>query len=388
MSSLTPRFRLEYFGGPTPGTITANGQKYTSADRLTLDRLLAQVEGHDHLLRPPTGVLAVPSTAELTSGAGILPSGPTYYYRFSVVDENGMESVASPAVAVPTPALLATPGIPALDTDSGVVGTLPPGIYYYALTALRGAEETPLGSSAVISVIAGQTSVRLAFPAFGEADSFRVWRMGYNESGFTKLAVVATAEYVDDGSIPADSCACDPGNQPPQTNVGVANYGVVLTLPVAVDLTTARAWRVYRSASAASYPTASLVHEVVEREDEWNDETPLLRSWTDDGSALSIGKPQDADLNMRFAPFTFDTATVLPSPLLYPANYPIVVEGRLYAKVVDAWALVGGSGGAPAVLTSPDGSRFVLTVANTGALSTMTTLMPGPPAAPENVSVA
>lgn len=353
MAGLTTRFKLNRFGGGTPGTIVDDGQKYTSLDRDTIDRLLAQVETHDHRFRPVTGGLSEPADAVLTVDAGTLSAGNTYSYRYSVVDAQGTESIASPIVSVTTPALLAVPGMPSVYTN-GEAGTLAPGIYYYAVTALRGDEETPLGPAAVISVITGETSVRITMPELGLADSFRLWRMGFSDAGFTKIAVVNTAEYLDDGSVAADPCACDPGNMPPQTNTGVSNYGVTVTLPASVDLTNARAWRLYRSSYATSFPTNSLVHEVVERTDEWDVTTPLVRTWTDVGDPAGTGAPQDSDLNMRFQPLSIEsTTTALPDPAAYPDGYPYLLNGLLHVKTGTEWVRVEADDVLPSAETLP-----------------------------------
>lgn len=391
MASLTPRFKLNAFGGGIPGTIIDDGQKFTGLDRLTTDRLLSQTEAHDHKYHPLPAVLSVPAVATLLAEGGALQGGYTYYYRFSVVDAQGNESLASVETAVPTPTLLPIPGMPSASVAAWV-GVLTPGLYYYGLTALRGAEETPLGQAPLVALQSGESAVLLELPDFGDADSVRVWRMGSTESGYTSIALVTvgTTEYIDSGSVPPDPCAMDPANQPPQINTGTASYAVTIDLPVEVDLTTARAWRLYRTVYPGIYPTSSLVHEVVERTDEWNSTLPLLDSWTDVGGRSVLGRPMDVDLNMRLQSFTFDSAVdVLPDPAPYPENYPLVLDDVLYAKRSSAWiAVTSTATGSSAVLTSPSGDRFILSVADDGSLSTVPTTFPGPPAAPTDLVVS
>lgn len=395
MAALTPRFKLNAFGGGTPGTITDDGQKFTGLDRFTTDRLLSQTEVHDHKYHPLPGALSVPAVATLLTEGGALQGGYTYYYRFSVVDEQGNESLASVETSVPTPTLLPIPGMPSASVDISV-GALTPGLYYYGLTALRGVEETPLGQATLVALQNGETAVLLELPDFGVADSVRVWRMGSTESGYTSVALVAVGatEYVDDGSVSPDPCATDPANQPPQTNTGTASYAVTVDLPVGVDLTTARSWRLYRTVYPGIYSTSSLVHDVVERADEWDPLSPLLTSWTDTGGRAVSGKPMDADLNMRFQTFTFDSAMEgLPDPVPYPQDYPLVFDDVLYVKRGDVWVAVsaatggGALSGGGALLTSPVGNRFILGVADDGTLQTYATDFPGPPAALTDVVV-
>ena len=393
----TPRFKLNTFGGTVPGSLNQDGQKYTGLDRLVIDRLLAQTEVHDHKFRPSGGLTLAAPTGVLQTEAGSLQGGYTYHYRYAVVDAQGAESIASAEVHVETPALLPIPGLPGASADAGT-GGLAPGMYYYALTALRGAEETPLGAASLVAVQPGQ-DVTLELPPFGDAEAVRVWRLGSTETGYTKIAVVpAGAEtFVDDGAVAADPCACDPGNQPPNTNTGTAAYAVAITLPEDVSLATARSWRLYRTVYPGIYPTTSLVHEVVEREAEWDETSPLMRVWIDTGGPAVAGKPMDSDQNMRFQAFTLDSADVLPDAGPYPSFYPLIVGTELYVKIDGAWTLVtgageGGGGGVTSptptqALTAPDGSRWELVVDETGALSTVSTLFPGPPTAPQNVSV-
>src|SRR6478735_4067558 len=225
MAGTTPRFGFNFFGAGTPGTISDNGQKYTSLDRLLLDRLLTAVEAHHHRYVPPTsGLSSAPTTTLLTTG-GQLSAGYTYYYKVAVVDLEGNESIASPEAAQGTPTPLQPPAMPGLTGDPSVVGstgTLLPGYYYYALTGLRGTEESTIGPAAMVNLVVGETAVQLDLPAYGAATSFRVWRMGSQDAGFTRIGIVnvGTDIFVDDGSTPADPCACDPGVAPPPFNTG------------------------------------------------------------------------------------------------------------------------------------------------------------------------
>lgn len=391
----TARFKFNKFGGADAGSLSDDGQKFSSGDRDLLDRLLSQVEQHTHKLKPLPGAPAGGLVATLATGGGTLAAGLDYFYRFSVVDLDGSESPASPEVKVSTPDLLSAPGTPNPWTDETLVGgSLPAGGYYYALTALRGAEESPLGAMAVTTVGADAPHVTLDLPDYGAADSFRIWRMGLNDAGWTRIGLTATGNdtFVDMGAVPADPCACDPGNTPPVFNQGVSSYRVELSLPQAVDLTGKLGWRIYRTTVAGSYATASLVRQVVETQDQWDETSPIVRVFSDTGDELRTGRPSDFNQNMIFQAFTFDSGTELPAPGAYPAGYPFLLGKELYAKVDTKWELVaggggGGGGGMSSVLTAPDGSRYVLAVANDGTLTTQPTLFPGPPAPVQNVTV-
>jgi len=388
MAGRTPRFQLNYFDAGTPGTPNDDGQKFFGLDRMVLDRLLAAVESHDHRFRPPALVPDGALVPTLNAGGGGLQGGYTYHYRYAVVDAQGNESIASPETVVVTPALLPRPPAPsAYHDEEAAAGSLSAGLYYYALTAIRGSEETPLGPTVMVQLVGAEDSVTLDLPPFGDADSVRVWRMGSTEPGYTKLGVVASdvETFFDDGSTPADPCSCDPGNMPPSSNTGISAYSVDLELPGGVDLSDSQGWRLYRSMTPGVYPSASLVHFVVEREEEWDDDSPLLRTWTDIGGSLASGKPLTTDVNMRFQPLAFDTVGELPDPAPYPSGYPIVADGTMYVRVDGQWEALaggGGGGGMSSVFTSPSGYRFILSVDDMGALVTTPTDFPGPPPQP------
>ena len=430
MAGLTPRFGFNHFGSGEPGSISDDGLKYTGYDRLLLDQLLSQIERHDHRKHPRAEAAIPAPSATLSNVGGSLEGGYTYYYKVSVVDQWGVESVASDQVEVEIPDLLEIPEAPFISQDS-TPGSLLPGFYYYAVTALRGAEESPIGAVTAATLIDGETSFLVTMPEAEDADAFSIWRMGSNDAGFTRIGSTSDPTFVDNGSVPADPCACDPGVAPPTDHQGASDYSITITLPPDLDLTTARGWRIYRSNDSDIFDSASLLIEVVERTDEWDESAPLVRSYVDTGDETIAGRPMASDQNMRFSEFTFDGGAELPDPAGYPELYPFVANGRLnfilsgqwvapangpvdhastlppvagypeyhlivveevlYALISGEWVAVGGGGGgggsASQILTSPGGSRFILTVDDAGALTTVATTLPGPPTPPTSVSV-
>ena len=396
---LTARFRFSKFGGTAGGSMTDDGMKFSLADRDMLDRLLQQVEQNDYL-HHPQALSALPAPSATLGSAGVLAAGETYYYRYALVDEAGYETLASGEVAVTTPDILPAPDAPGAYVDELTAGALPAGVYYYALTGLRGDEQSVLGELVAVSVDA-VSAVTLDMPSYGDAESFRVWRMGASDPGWTAVAIVDAPDtsFVDDGSVPPDPCACDPENLPPMSfNEGIASYSVTVALPEGVSLDGVSAWRLYRSTSSGAYPTEALVHHVIETVDEWDEESDLVSTWVDAGADPIAGTPLDFDANLRPRAFAFDTRLELPPVDGFPQSYPIVVGSTLYVRRDDTWLpLTGGGGGGggdaeptpprPPVLTSPDGSRFILTVANDGSLVTQPTVFPGAPTPPENLVV-
>lgn len=396
MAGRTKRLGLNRFGGAEAGSIVDDGQKHTSLDRDILDNAFIQTEQHDHKYRPVVSAGIARPTAIVTTG-GRLRGGQSFHYRVAMIESDGSEGVAGPEITVTLPPLLVPPGPLATDMDETLpdpTGVLPPGLYAYALTALRGTEETSLGPALQISVPLGQGGVRLALPPFGDADAVRLWRMHDSAAGYTAVAVIGegTTSFHDDGSVPADPCACDPGNLPPTANIGASNYAVEITLPI--DITPTLGWRIYRTSTSGRYLTSSLVHLVTELNDENDLGSGIMRSWLDVGDQLQLGMPQESIVALRFQPYTFDSATgALPEPAGYPELYPMMFEGTLHVLIRGAWKAVGagggggGGGGASAVLTSPNGLRWIQTVTDTGESAMVETAMPGPPTPPQNVTV-
>lgn len=393
MAGRTDRLGLNYIGGSVGGTITEDDQKYTGADRITIDRSFQILEQHDYKHRPTVQLAKQPATGVPLPG-GRMQGGQTVYYRIGMIGADGLEQAAGPELAVTLPPLLNPP----LMLSSGVdeqqplpTGTLPGGFYQYGLTALRGNEETTLGPVLAVTVPDGTGAIRLTLPAFGEADAFRLWRQGSGDAGFTKVAVIASGAttFVDDGSVVADPCACDPENLPPQFNTG-SLYSVEVTLHP--DAVVALGWRLYRSNRSGNYSTSSLVHQVVELYDENDLESGILESWVDEGGELGLGAPRDGALDLRPRAFTFDTAATLPAPAGYPEGYPFLHDGTLYVLRAGAWVPVsgggGGGGGLAPIQTSPNGKRWIQTVDDTGAIVMVETTFPGPPAPVQNVTVA
>src|SRR5262249_3171992 len=153
------------------------------------------------------------------------------------------------------------PAAPSVSTDTG--GSLPPGLYYYALTGIRGAEESQLGFRATVTVLNDEGTVNLTAPDLGDADSYRVWRMSDAEGFWRKFSTSVTTTFTDDGSVtPTET-------QEPTSNTGVSTYSIVIDLTVgeAIDVQDYSGWSIYRTTTSGNYPGNSLVHLVTERED-------------------------------------------------------------------------------------------------------------------------
>lgn len=345
MAGQTPRFGLNFFGGDTPGSIDDDNDKFTSEDPLTVDRLFATLEKHDHHLRLATEPPTEEPDLEVDD-VGALEAGTTYYYVLSFVNADGLETTVGPEVSIDTPDLLAIPDAPSGETSDST-GALEPGLYYYALTALRDSEESPLSEPDIVTVLTDEDTVTLTLPALGDADGLQVWRQGENDPGWTRIGVATSTTFTDTGAIPAGLYG-DPANIPPTFSVGQDIYSITITL-TGDDLDRlddVNAWRIYRTDVSGAYSATSLVHEVIERTDELDPESDLVSSWIDTGDAPLTGSPKLIASELLVPPYVFDSADTLPDANDYPDNYPMVDgSGVLYIARAGIWGGVSGQRG-------------------------------------------
>jgi hypothetical protein len=387
MAGQTPRFDFNFFGGDTDGTLADDGDKFTGEDRLTLDTILAALENHDHRVPSTTSApVGTPSLGLVTNG-GALEGGTTYYYVVSFVNADGLETISSPEASQATPDLLEAPDPPQGETGTAA-GTLAPGVYYYALTGIRGDEESALGAPTAVTVLADENIVTLTLPDEGDADTLQIWRQKDTDPGWTRIDT-ATATFIDDGSVPAGLYG-DPANEAPTATTGADDYVITVTLTGA-DVTAVQnsaGWRIYRSTESGVYSSASLVHEVVERVDELDEESDLLVSWPDDGDAALTGSPKLVSTQLNIPAFSFESATVLPATTGYPLNYPILdADGVLHINRAGTWTVQRGPFESAAVLPATTGYPLNYPIVTTAGLlyinlaGTWTQI--GPPTPPE-----
>ena len=387
----TPRFGFTTFGPRQGGSITDAYGKFSDQDRVVLDSILQAFEAHTH--DDPNGGqrLADPAAAPgaaLTPSGGSIPGGKTYYYAVSFIDRYGLETAASPHVAVVAPAPLTPPPSPSLLAAAGG-GTLTPGLYYYGLSYISATGgETPMSAPGVVTLLPGDGSVSIALPPLPPgAASFRVWRQPPNVNGFTRVATPGDiGTFVDDGSIPNDPCPCDPANLPPFSNLTSATNQVTVILSTADaalvqdPLAGIQGWRLYRTEVAGSWNGQALVHEVVETETA-TPGSPLVTEWTDTGGALLGGSPPESTQALAAStPFSLPTATVLPATA--PDGFIIGVGGTLYVRHSGVWRqqvpAYGAAETLPAASSVPSGTTVLKAgVANVSNGTTWTPVSTG-----------
>ncbi len=362
--ALTPFYGLSYFGGNTPGALTDDGSKFTGSDRILLDRMLHALATGSRHVRDYDSISDPDAPTAVVGTDGGLPGGSTYHYVVTYFDEDGLESLPSEEATVTTPDVLVEPDEPALDDEDelglSLTGTLPAGLYFYALTALRGGEESGLGTQISLTTLdTGGIRVTLPAPPPG-AVTAQVWRMSADDIGWTRVGQIPFVEsnhFDDDGSVPANPNADDPAQQPPISNSGEDVYSVTVTLAVADQhLVTDKkitAWRLYRTETSGAYPAASLVHHVVDLDDPLDSgdpDLPLVVAWVDEGDVLIDGVPPMTSQSLQLTPYTFDTVATLPPYLEYPVGYPLVYAGQLHIRGNAGWVPVAGGGGSGEVV--------------------------------------
>lgn len=369
----TQRFGLKRVGGAAGGALSDDGAQFSNADRVAIDKILAAYEAHDHSGGTRLGNPTAAPTVELMTSGGILPPGRTFYYRVSYVDKYGLESRASNEVAISTPDPVARPGAPVLTPGTG--GTLAQDTYYYAVTAEAGDYETQLGPLSAFTLTGTNNAITVEIPALPSgADGFGIWRQASGEDGLTKVATGVVTDWLDDGSVPADPCACDPDKLPPETNRTNATNAVTVTVPVADQtlLTSdlARRWRIYRTSVSGDYGASSLVAEVVDLDTNGD----LVVVARDTGTALLPGIPLEVSRTL--------------TPSIAVGGGPGGAGGHLFLEdsAGETWRVLASHNGrletrptgwptgegpdGAVVLTDPTADPWRLTVETDGTLTT------------------
>lgn len=244
--------------------ISDEGYKFSDADIRWRDRLLEYaVEGHHHTGEP--GVDRTPVTSPdltlLTEG-GAMPTGQRYFYRYTIVNEDGDESAASPSTYVDTPAPLGLPDAPALSYVTGS-GDLEPGGYSYVLSAYRDVTllETKAVNSAFITIPGSNPNneITLLMPALPPgADGFNIYRKSPTGMHFLYIDSTSASSWTDDGSIDGD---CD--RSLPATNRSSSTNAVTIAIPGATPfIEEGWSWRIYRTDDPSDWNSSYLTDVV------------------------------------------------------------------------------------------------------------------------------
>lgn len=266
MARSTDRWGLSILG---PGdSLSAQGYKAVDADRRLIDRLLAYAtERHQHT--GATGEdrtpLAGPTLSLETTGGG-MPSSARYFYAYTVIDESGNESAASPSIPIDTPAAVGSPTAPALAYLTGT-GSLQPGTYSYAVSAYKATNslETKAANASAVTIPGTNpsNSISVALPDLPiGATGLNIYRKTPTGLHYLYLhSVVAPthgATWVDDGTVAGD---CD--RSLPSLNRTSNTNAVRVTYPGATPyIPDGWSWRIYRTQNPSNW-TRSYLTDVV-----------------------------------------------------------------------------------------------------------------------------
>jgi hypothetical protein len=323
MADTTRRFGFTVLDSPTDQLTTAN-YKFSEGDRYLLDQLLrVAVEDHTHtgasisISFPDATILRVSPTG------GALPPNVTVYYRYSIVDNRGQETIASATASVHTPVPATAPGYGPRLSIAG--GYMEPGEYLYACSAstFEPSQETLLGpiTSGTLATFGGWRLDLPPLPTGGHF--FNVYRRGPRETELKFLATLAPSDrvFIDNGDLHANQF-----RNAPRANTTYRTSSIEVKLPASLFSAGplgAYSWKLFRTFDPANWENSLL---------DWNGQTDL---YVDDGRATRVGYPPSTTSAVGGAPkiqFVKDTEGVLPPSaaiVTRVANFNVdpVVEG-------------------------------------------------------------
>ena len=267
MAEYTDDYGLIKLGAGEP--LSTDSYKFTIADRDLIAKLLklgAETHKHTGGVSSLEELEDAPLLAVDISG-GDLPPGTRLYYVVTAVDPGGFETAASPQAFIDTTASILAPGAPTDPLVESTGGTLPPGNYYYVLSAYTDfdSHETAADNSLYVSIPFSTTTnkVTLTLPTLpGGATGFNVYRRTPSGVGYLHVATIDMSvgtpptTFVDNGALTED---CD--RFAPTESTALSQNSVEVTFPDTLD--SGWAWRVYRSVSNTDFSN-SLVATILE----------------------------------------------------------------------------------------------------------------------------
>lgn len=333
MPDYTPTFGFLMLDPATGDSLAIDGYKFVQADPQLHDALLRLALTHDHTgggggeVDPPEDA----PEALVDEEGGAIAAGRRLYYRYTLVDERGLESEPSPVGFVDTPTAIDVPERPVV-TFAQTGGTLIPGDYYYILTAYRtvNTSETLARNAGYIVIITGTLTNRaiLELPELPlGADGFNVYRRAPGAAKYFHLdsidMTVATPPdtYIDDGSVEED---CD-RSLPIRATIYATNSVTVTIGGATPAVPEGFTWKLYRSYNLTDWDNTLLAWIV----DETFPSSGLITpEYSDIGAATASGAPPGSGIIVS-APGAVDlTDGAAVNGQLPPVHvaYPHVVE--------------------------------------------------------------
>jgi hypothetical protein len=279
VTTTTQYFGLAKLGS---GEGLSDAPKFASDDRDLIDQALYNAVQHRHTgasVGAPTEAL----TLTLSATGGTIPAATTVRYKYTYIDPDTGETLASPEASVTTADPLAAPAAPTYVLQS-IGGALEPGQYFYVLTEYVGSSTVETKAEIPVSVIipvgTSTNEVTLVLPALSaEASGFNLYRRAPNEARYYFLASIPDAatpptEYVDDGSVTPSTRSL------PSENTTFATNSITVDIPGATPaIPVDNQWSLYRSYSADF--SSSFLVQLTEAE----------LTYVDTGSGTAAGAP-------------------------------------------------------------------------------------------------
>lgn len=218
-------------------SLLTDGGAFIGDDRDAIDyflRLGAKTHRHD-------GSTGLDNPLQVASGGmavqgGSLPADLSFGLGYTLVDENGGETMISPVVTISTAPPVSPPTAQATATVDYAGGSLLVGTYYYAVSLVDNTGgETPVGPAATASRAPGHASGRITVSDLADdiTGNIVAWRLYRSVGGgdFNLLATGTGNTFVDDGSQSVD-CDITPNTDAVNTTNG--QNLLIVRLPSAV----------------------------------------------------------------------------------------------------------------------------------------------------------
>lgn len=247
MADQTTRFHLTRLTQATD-SLGLEDYKFGTADRRTIDHLLRlalEDHIHDEATSPDELVQGAPLLNTDTEG-GIMPASTRYFYRFSLIDPSGHETISSQVSSTITAGEVPPPLAPTVSL--GPSASMTGGRYSFKVSAYTNTDatdETTMSPSVEIDVpVSG--AVVVAMPSIPSgALGFNVYRRGPQDDRYYYVATTTDPTVTTGVATPTRS---RPG---PVKNTTHRSSQVSITLPF--NPPTGYGWRIYRTANPMTW---------------------------------------------------------------------------------------------------------------------------------------
>lgn len=219
--------------------VTADNGAFIGRDRETIDHMLERgAKTHRHNGMPGLfNPVQAPGASAITSG-GTIRADQSFTLAYTLEDDSGGETLASPIVTVATIGNIEPPST-ALEGQAQYEegGDLPTDTYYYAYSFVDGeGGETPIGPTTAVERAPGFTEAQILLTGFvaplssaAGATGWRLYRaVGGGDFGYLSSGTGNT--FLDDGSLAAN---CDIAPLEDGTNSTNGESSLLVRLPSA-----------------------------------------------------------------------------------------------------------------------------------------------------------